>query len=162
MTLRILVMPVTLALIICAGLVAARAEAPSAKDVKAVQACLAAKGARPGNREACIGVVANPCIGKEEERAPSEVMECLERERLVWDQLLNSAFGKLRDGLDEDQRAKLREMQRSWVDTRDRTCGFYHHYFQGSMANPMMANCNNRETARRALFLLGFSEDLAN
>jgi uncharacterized protein YecT (DUF1311 family) len=54
----------------------------------------------------------------------------------------------------------LREMQKSWLDTRERTCAFYYHYFQGTMANPMMANCNNRETARRALFLIGFAEDL--
>ena len=28
------------------------------------------------------------------------------------------------------------------------------------MANPMMANCYNRETARRAIFLMGFADDL--
>jgi hypothetical protein len=29
------------------------------------------------------------------------------------------------------------------------------------MANPMMANCDNRETARRAIFLVGFADDMA-
>ena len=49
--------------------------------------------------------------------------------------------------LDPDQQAKLREMQRSWIHTRDLTCAFWYDYFQGTMANPMIAYCNNRETA---------------
>ena len=36
-------------------------------------------------------------------------------EKLVWDQMLNDAFRKLRDGLDDSQRAKLIDMQRSWI-----------------------------------------------
>jgi uncharacterized protein YecT (DUF1311 family) len=65
----------------------------------------------------------------------------------------------LRDKLDEDQKVKLRDMQRAWIDSRDRTCAFYWDYFQGTMASPMTAFCSNRETARRALFLLGFLAD---
>jgi len=56
-----------------------------------------------------------------------------------------------------DQRVKLRNMERSWIETRNKTSQFY-YYFDGSMANPMIANCLNRETARRAIFL----RDLAN
>jgi len=40
-----------------------------------------------------------------------------------------------------------------------RTCAFYWDYFQGTMASPMSAACMNEETARRALFLLGFLHD---
>jgi uncharacterized protein YecT (DUF1311 family) len=50
-------------------------------------------------------------------------------------------------------------MQRAWIESRDRTCAFYWDYFQGTMASPMTAFCSNRETARRALFLLGFLAD---
>jgi uncharacterized protein YecT (DUF1311 family) len=151
---------ISAAIYLMAGTAIAWAEAPTPKDVKAVQTCLAAKGEHPSDREACIGVVAKPCIGNEAARAPSEIIACFDREQVVWDKLLDSAFGKLNDAFDEEQRTKLRDMQRSWQDTRERTCAFYYQYFRGSMANPMMANCNNRETARRALFLLGFSEDL--
>jgi glucose/arabinose dehydrogenase len=49
----------------------------------------------------------------------------------------------------------------AWVETRDKSCAFYYDYFQGSMANPMMANCDNRETALRAIFLMGFADDMA-
>ncbi|HEU5445328.1 MAG TPA: hypothetical protein VFU70_07150 [Pseudolabrys sp.] len=31
--------------------------------------------------------------------------------------------------------------------------------FEGSMANPMIAACQNRETGRRALFLRSFADD---
>ena len=53
--------------------------------------------------------------------------------------------------LEPDQQDKLREMQRSWIHTRDLTCAFWYDYFQGTMANPMIAYCNNRETARRCV-----------
>jgi uncharacterized protein YecT (DUF1311 family) len=75
--------------------------------------------------------------------------------------MLNEAFRKLRDGLDDGQRAKLIDMQRSWIEARDKTCAFYYDYFEGTMANPMIANCDNRETARRAIFLMGFADDMA-
>ncbi len=32
-------------------------------------------------------------------------------------------------------------------------------YFHGTMASPMSTSCDNREIARRALFLLGFLND---
>ena len=50
-------------------------------------------------------------------------------------------------------------MQLAWIASRDKTCAFYWDYFQGSMAMPMSIGCDNRETARRALFLLGFLDD---
>ncbi len=50
-------------------------------------------------------------------------------------------------------------MQRAWFASRDKTCAFYWDYFQGTMASPMSASCDNREIARRALLLLGFLND---
>jgi uncharacterized protein YecT (DUF1311 family) len=146
--------------VLAVNLGVAHAEAPAPKDVDTIQACLKARGTER-EREACIGVIARPCIGDEGARAPSEVIACFDREQLVWDQLLNKAYRKLDDNLASGQRDKLRAMQDSWLDTRERTCAFYYQYFQGSMANPMMANCRNRETARRALFLTGFADDLS-
>jgi uncharacterized protein YecT (DUF1311 family) len=136
-----------------------RAEAPAPKDVETIQACLKGKDS-DREQEACIGIIARPCIGDEGARAPSEVIGCFDREEGVWDQLLTTAYRELNDSLAIEQRDKLRDMQHSWLDTRERTCAFYYQYFQGSMANPMMANCRNRETARRALFLIGFADDL--
>jgi uncharacterized protein YecT (DUF1311 family) len=136
-----------------------RAEAPSPNSIEIIQSCLNDKGS-DREQEACIGIIARPCIGEEGARAPSEVIACFDREQRAWDQLLTNAYRELNDSLASEQRDKLRDMQHSWRDTLERTCAFYYQYFQGSMANPMMANCRNRETARRALFLIGFADDL--
>ena len=37
---------------------------------------------------------------------------------------------------------------------------FLYDYFEGTMANPMIAACEARETGRRALYLLGFRNDV--
>ena len=86
-------------------------------------------------------------------------MPVTNREKLVWDSILNDSFRRLRATLDDKQQRKMREMQRAWIASRDKTCGFIYDYFEGSMANPMMAACSSRETGRRALFLLGFAND---
>jgi uncharacterized protein YecT (DUF1311 family) len=52
-----------------------------------------------------------------------------------------------------------REMQCAQITLRDKSCGFIYDYFEGSMANPMIAACQNRETGRRELFLRGFADD---
>jgi uncharacterized protein YecT (DUF1311 family) len=65
----------------------------------------------------------------------------------------------LRDSLDDDQRIKLRDMQRAWLEARKRGCEFLDVYFQGTMSYPMVAYCDHEETARSAIFLFGFAED---
>jgi uncharacterized protein YecT (DUF1311 family) len=90
------------------------------------------------------------------------MVTCIAREQAVWDDILNETFRRLRAKLDATQQTKLREMQRAWITSRDKTCAFYWDFFQGTMATPMSAECVNRETGRRALFLLGFLNDLDN
>ncbi len=92
---------------------------------------------------------------------PSEVIVCADRERAVWDDILNTSFQKLRERLDEEQVDKMREMQRAWMASRDKTCGFIYDYFEGTMANPMIAHCMSRATGMQALFLRGFANDVA-
>jgi uncharacterized protein YecT (DUF1311 family) len=71
--------------------------------------------------------------------------------------MLNDTFRRLRDKLDDER--KLRDLQRAWIESRDKTCSFYYDYYQGTMASPMSAYCNVRETARRAMFLKFFLND---
>ena len=92
---------------------------------------------------------------------PSEVIACYDRERAVWDDILNETYRRLGKAVDEEQQVKLREMQRAWIASRDKSCAFIYDILQGSMANPMMAACLTRETGRRALFLLPFLDDVA-
>lgn len=150
--------------LIVAGSLPARADAPAAKDVATIGDCLAKKRtSQEADEAACLMTVAKPCMGGDEAAASDRrKMDCLDRERLVWDKILNESFQTMMKALDPDQQAKLREMQRSWIATRDLTCGFWYDYFQGTMANPMIAYCNNRETARRAIFLRVFAVDIAH
>jgi uncharacterized protein YecT (DUF1311 family) len=134
-----------------------RAEKPDAADSAKLQSCI--KSAAGRERERCIGVVADPCADDDKAQSTADQVACAAREFAVWDDILNETFRRLRDKLDVKQRVKLRLMQRAWIDSRKRTCDFYWDFFQGTMASPMSAFCENRETARRALFLLGFLDN---
>jgi uncharacterized protein YecT (DUF1311 family) len=132
---------------------------PAAPDIAAVRTCIKAKTGRNWAWENCLGVVSVRCLKNEASMRNSEIITCINRETKVWDDILNETFRRLREKLDDAQQAKLREMQRAWIASRDKSCAFFYDYFEGSMANPMIAACTSRETARRALFLLGFLND---
>ena len=151
------VLPVCVALALAAT--PSRAEKPDAADSAKVQSCVQSAGAGMRERERCIGVVADPCAEKDEAQSTADQVACAARELAVWDDILNETYRRLRDKLDTKQKIKLRDMQRAWVQSRTRSCDFYWDFFQGTMASPMTAFCENRETARRALFLLGFLDD---
>ena len=166
MQFRHLLLSLAVALIV-AGPLPARADAPAAKDVGTIGDCLRKQDKKRGSQEAeeaaCLMRIAKPCMGGDETAVSSRrQIECLDRERLVWDQIINDSYKTMMNALEPDQQAKLREMQRSWIQTRDLTCAFWYDYFQGTMANPMIAYCNNRETARRAIFLRIFAADIAD
>jgi uncharacterized protein YecT (DUF1311 family) len=142
---------------------AAMAEAPDARDVKTIAACLQTfdkAGASQETYEACVSKVADPCM-KGDEATDRTQVQCFDRERMVWDKIVNDSYKTMMDRLEPEQQDKLKAMQRSWIHTRNLTCDFWYDYFQGSMAYPMIAACNNRETARRAIYLRVFVDDLS-
>ena len=127
---------------------------PDAADSAAVQSCI--KSAADGSQcERCIGI----CADQPGAELTAGQVACAARENAVWDDILNETYRRLRDKLDAEQKIKLRAMQRAWIDSRARSCAFYWDFFRGTMAVPMNAFCTNRETARRALFLLGFLDN---
>jgi uncharacterized protein YecT (DUF1311 family) len=138
----------------------ASAETADPHDVSAVAACLKSKEAAKEPPESCVSIIARPCFGGDEGAAAAgQVSACFNREQLAWDQLLNESYKQLHDHLDAGRQAKLRDTQRSWIVARKQSCEFFSDYFQGSIANPMIASCMNRETARRAIFLDTFARD---
>ena len=128
---------------------------PDARASAAIQDCVKSKSAT-GMGETCIGIVSGPCLDKAADPSTAGMVACVARERAVWDDILNETYNRLRAKLDDKQQQKLRDMQRAWIAARDATCGFYWDFYQGTMASPMSAGCVNKETAERALFLLGF------
>jgi uncharacterized protein YecT (DUF1311 family) len=134
---------------------------PAAKDVAVIEKCIKAKTGRHWAWERCVGSISKPCAKNEESMRPSEVIACEGRERAVWDSILNESYRRLREALDDEQKGKLQEMQRAWMASRDKTCAFLYDYFQGTMANPMIAACLSRATGMQALYLRGFADDVA-
>jgi uncharacterized protein YecT (DUF1311 family) len=131
---------------------------PDTRASATIQDCVKAKAAT-GMAVTCIGIVSSPCLERNQAPSTADMVNCVARERAVWDDILNETYRRLRDKLDDTQKEKLREMQRAWIASRDKTCAFYWDYYQGTMAHPMRAECVNRQTAERALFLLGFLND---
>ncbi len=127
-----------------------------------IEKCMKAKTGRGWAWEHCIGIISEPCSKDEGSMTSSEVIACYDRERAVWDDILNKSYQALRKALDEDQQVKMREMQRAWIASRDKSCGFLYDYFQGTMANPMIAACVARATGRQALYMRGFADDAAD
>ncbi len=136
----------------------AQASKQAAEDSNVIQDCVKTNTGK--DWEICIGGVSNVCL--EDAKSTADQNACIDREQMVWDDILNETYRRLRDKLDSGQKTKLREMQRAWIASRDATCRFYWDYYQGTMASPMSASCVNRETARRALFLLGFLLEAEN
>ena len=134
---------------------------PAPKDSAAIEACIKTKTGRHWRWESCIGLISQPCSKNEVSMTSSEVIACADRERAVWDDILNTSFRQLSKRLEKEQVDKLREMQRAWMASRDKTCGFIYDYFEGTMANPMIAHCLSRATGMQALFLRGFADDVA-
>lgn len=132
---------------------------PAAKDSVAIEKCVKAKTGRHWSWESCIGVISERC--SKDDGTDRQVIDCYDRELAVWDDMLNKSYQALLKALDSDQQEKLREMQRAWMTSRDKTCGFLYDYFQGTMASPMIAACKTRTTGRQALYLRGFAEDVA-
>jgi len=104
-----------------------------------------------------FNLVGTPCTETPEGQSNVGTADCYRLEGAIWDDLLNENYKRLAADLDDEQKAKLREMQRAWIAYRDSTCGFYYTKIQGTMAGPMTAACTARETARRAVLLKFFS-----
>jgi len=130
----------------------------SGRDVAAIRGCAEkyADNVDEGERRCIFTLVSDPCAKRREMQPDASRAECFRAEQAIWDEILNDNFRKLRDDLDDDQKAKLRDMQRAWIAYRDTTCQFYYDKIQGSMATTMIAACLARETARRALLLRFF------
>ena len=151
-----------LALLLASPVTAARAAEPDAAATNTIEDCIktAAPAGKPMSAaERCIGIVSNPCLDDNKTKSTADMNACVDRERAVWDDMLNETYRLLAAKLDADQKGKLRDMQRAWIASRDKTCGFYWDFYQGTMASPMASVCVNRETALRTLFLLSFLYD---
>ena len=150
-----------LAAIVVAGAVhtaAAQGAQATRKDAGAIRACADkyAQNVNEAERRCIFAIVVEPCTKTRVGQSSQGASACYHVEQDIWDELLNENFRVLREGLDDEQKGKLRDMQRDWIAYRNTTCGFYYDKIQGTMTNEMTAACLTRETARRALLLKFF------
>ena len=137
----------------------AQSDKPTPQQIAAIRACAEKNqdDVSEAERQCLFELVATPCQSTSEGQSNLGMADCFRLEATIWDELLNENYKKLRDELDDRQKAKLRDMQRAWIASRDATCAFYDAKIQGTMAIPMGAACLARETARRALLLKFFT-----
>jgi uncharacterized protein YecT (DUF1311 family) len=142
-----------------AGAVQAQDEKPTAQQTAAIRACADKNqdDITEAERQCLFELVATPCQSTPEGQSNLGMADCFRLEAKIWDDLLNANYKSLRDVIDAAQAAKLRDMQRAWIASRDATCAFYDAKIQGTMAIPMGAACIARETARRAVLLKFFT-----
>ena len=112
-----------------APLVSARAqdEKPTAEQTGAIRACAEKNqdDVTEAERQRLYSLVAEPCQENTDGGQSTYGMAaCFRREAFIWDDLLNANYKSLRGDLDPQQAARLREMQRAWIASRDATCAF--------------------------------------
>ena len=86
------------AILVALGLFGAPALAqdkPAAKDSAAIEKCIKTKTGRHWAWEKCIGLISERCSKNEASMTPSQVIACADRERAVWDDVLNTSFRQL-------------------------------------------------------------------
>jgi uncharacterized protein YecT (DUF1311 family) len=137
----------------------AQDEKPTAQQTAAIRICAEKNkdDITEAEKQCLFDLVAVPCQSTTEGQSTLGLADCFRLEAKIWDDLLNENYKTLRDNIDAAQTAKLRDMQRAWIASRDATCAFYDVKIQGSMAIPMGAACIARETARRAVLLKFFT-----
>ena len=86
--------------------------------------------------ENCIGIVSEPASRTRIRCRRRMLSPAIAREKVVWDGILNDSFRRLRAKLDDNQQRKMREMQRAWIASRDKTCGSIYDYFAGQHGEP--------------------------
>jgi uncharacterized protein YecT (DUF1311 family) len=151
-----------LAILLIAGTAArghAQNEKPTPQQTAAIRTCADKNqdDVTEAERQCLFNLVASPCQNTPDGQSNLGMADCFRLEAAIWDGLLNDNFKRLREGLNDKQAARARDMQKAWIAARDATCAFYDVKIHGSMAIPMAAACLARETARRALLLRAFT-----
>ena len=129
----------------------------------AINTCVQAERAAGKDGLSCIGKLADPCLERPENSSTLAQFECVSKETVLWDNMLNAEYQQLRGLLgSEKKRIALRDAQRLWIKYRDADCGLARVFYDGgTISTPIAANCVLRKTARRAIELLIRREDMS-
>ncbi|TGN60947.1 DUF1311 domain-containing protein [Paracoccus liaowanqingii] len=156
----------TIALALLLAGPAAAQEGPPSFDAGPLIACLEGEAPHDG----CIGLASAACMAGPDGQTTVGMGFCLDAERQIWDDRLNTAYGALMEraeatdaemtGLGSSappQAPALREMQRDWIAYRDAACTYEAvRWGGGTGAGPAATQCALTLTARQTLWLDGY------
>ncbi len=128
----------------------------AANDTADIEDCLKSK---PDAQESCIGIVSDPCLDRDSTKSTADQNACINREFAVWDDILNETFGGCATSSTMRRRPSCATCSAPGSRRRKRPARSIGITIRAPMASPMAAACVNKETARRALFLIGFMLD---
>lgn len=129
-------------------------EKPTAKERAKLLQCLKSKRRADKSEEGCIFSMVDACMEKPSGHTTLGQRLCNAREIVVWDELLNSRYKRLRKAVSENGAKKLKQIQRSWISWRKAKCEMPYILFEGgTMAGPLAAGCHLKATAVRAVEL---------
>jgi uncharacterized protein YecT (DUF1311 family) len=135
--------------------VSAQPKATSSPIEAKIRACLAEKS--DSSPSDCIGIAASPCMETDDGSSTVGMAECMRTETAAWDSILNTTYRSLMKNPAPGVRNALREAQRAWMTSRDKTCAIYGAQRMadqnGTMAIIQEAGCVLDETGRRAIWL---------
>src|SRR4030081_1409429 len=99
------------------------------KDASAIRASADKypQNVNEAERRCIFAIVVEPCTKTRDGQASQGASACYHVEQDIWDELLNENFRTLREALDDEQKEKLRQMQRDWIAYRNTTCEFYYY-----------------------------------
>lgn len=127
---------------------------PTNADRKAISQCIEKAEEEGASALRCVGAVADPCLSEPGNDNTVMMAACLEREAAIWDERLNDDYQALLEGLDGEEKTKLKAGQKAWLTVRDTTCEVEGAFWQGGTGlGGALAGCMLRETGVRDLSL---------
>jgi len=156
MNVRTLILAAAVATTVVPLAVAADPQDPDPGDAAALRQCVASKSMPKAQQSGCVSLIVKRCFAAVGNDYDSTVRDCNRREEAAWDVILNAEYNALREKLGEAQKTKLRDEQRAWIRKKDKTCNAIYEEFQGTMAYPLMAQCFNKATSQRAIYLINY------
>jgi uncharacterized protein YecT (DUF1311 family) len=129
-------------------------ETPSRAEIRLADRCLDGAGDKKHAAMACVGKVAQSCMAQPGGGSTFGMRICLNREIKIWDDRLNRSYQTFRASLDGKVRNALVEVQKGWIEWRDKKCDFpYTMHEGGTIAGVAAADCVLETTAMRAIEL---------
>lgn len=138
-----------------------RTAVPRPDDRKTIETCLD-KGKDAAGRRLCVGRVSKPCEDASEGQSTMGIEQCLSREYVVWDAVLNRTFRSAERAFGASGKIYLRDVQTTWIKYRDQSCQWPSQVYPGgTIAGPITGECLVDETATRAITLMDIDESLS-